>query len=290
MRHATMSRALPPEERKPLALNALEDTSTNDEVNVDVPRDGILRISLNRPHRLNALDDIAVERIHGTLDLLASERSHRVVVLRSLGRAFCSGFDMNDYDGDPESRGGAAALVDQMNRLADIPLRLRASRAVVVAAVRGPAVGGGLALALGADIVFAGESAAFSLPQTRLGVLAAEMGISFLLPRIVGTNRAADLMLRGRTLDAAGALAAGLVAEVWPDEDVDDAALLAAIELCNHSADALAATKQFLLAGLESGNLTTTVRRETDAQVLSNYRPELRISMARRRAEQSTPQ
>jgi enoyl-CoA hydratase len=289
VRHATMSRALPKEERKPLTLNALEDTSTNGGVNVDVPRDGILRISLNRPHRLNALDDIAVERIHDALDLVAYERSHRVVLLRSLGRAFCSGFDMSDYDGDPESRGGAAALVDQMNRLADIPLRLRASRAVVVAAVRGPAVGGGFGLALGADIVLVGESAVFSLPQTRLGVLAAEMGISFLLPRVIGTNRAADLMLRGRTLDAAGALAAGLAAEVWPDEDVDDAALRAAIELCNHSADALAATKQFLLAGLESGNLTSTVRRETDAQVLSNYRPELRASIARRRAEQSTP-
>jgi enoyl-CoA hydratase len=289
VRHATMSRALPKEERKPLTLNALEDTSTNGGVNVDVPRDGILRISLNRPHRLNALDDIAVERIHDALDLVACERSHRVVLLRSLGRAFCSGFDMSDYDGDPESRGGAAALVDQMNRLADIPLRLRASRAVVVAAVRGPAVGGGFGLALGADIVLVGESAVFSLPQTRLGVLAAEMGISFLLPRVIGTNRAADLMLRGRTLDAAGALAAGLAAEVWPDEDVDDAALRAAIELCNHSADALAATKQFLLAGLESGNLTSTVRRETDAQVLSNYRPELRASIARRRAEQSTP-
>lgn len=285
-----MSRARPPEERKPPAPNALEDTSTNDGVNVDFPRDGILRISLNRPRRLNALDDTAVQSIHGALDLIASDRTHRVVLLRSLGRAFSSGFDMNDYDGDPESRGGAAALVDQMNRLADIPLRLRASRAVVVAAVRGPAVGGGFALALGADIVLVGESAVFSLPQTRLGVLAAEMGISFLLPRVIGTNRAADLMLRGRTLDAAGALAAGLAAEVWPDEDVDDAALRAASELCNHSADALAATKQFLLAGLESGNLTSTVRRETDAQVLSNYRPELRISIARRRAAQSTPQ
>jgi enoyl-CoA hydratase len=284
-----MNRALSPNARKPVVSNGLEEASTQDGVSVDVPSDGVLRISLNRPHRLNALDDIAVERIHGALDLLAAERSHRVVLLRSVGRAFCSGFDMNDYDGIPESRGGAVALVDQMNRLADIPLRLRASRAVVVAAVRGPAVGGGLALALGADIVLAGESAAFSLPQTRLGVLAAEMGISFLLPRIVGTNRAADLMLRGRTLDAAGALAAGLVAEVWPDESVDDAAIRAAIELCNHSADALAATKQFLLAGLESGNLTSTVRRETDAQVLSNYRPELRESIARRRAQQSTP-
>ena len=272
-----------------MALNASADTSINDAVIVDVPVDGVLRISLNRPRRLNALDDTAVQSIHCALDLIASDRNHRVVLLRSLGRAFCSGFDMNDYDGDPESRGGAAALAEQMNRLADISLRLRSSRAVVVAAVRGPAVGGGLALALGADIVFAGESAAFSLPQTRLGVLAAEMGISFLLPRVVGANRAADLMLRGRSLDAAGALAAGLVAEVWPDGDVDDAALRAAIELCNHSADALAATKQFLLAGLESGNLTSTVRRETDAQVLSNYRPELRASIARRRADQSTP-
>lgn len=273
----------------PLALNASEAASTDDGVDVDVPSDGVLRISLNRPRRLNALDDAAIESIHAALDLLTSDCAHRVVLIRSHGRTFCSGFDMNDYDGDPESRGGAAALVDQMNRLADIPLRLRACRAVVVAAVRGPAVGGGFALALGADIVFAGESAVFSLPQTRLGVLAAEMGISFLLPRVIGMNRAADLMLRGHSLDAAGALAAGLAAEVWPDEDVDDAALRAAIELCHHSADALATTKQFLLAGLESGNLTTTVRRETDAQVLSNYRPELRASIARRRAEQSTP-
>lgn len=246
-----------------------------------MPHHGVLRISLNRPHRLNALDDAAVDAIHAALDLVDSDRTHRVVLLRAVGKAFCSGFDMTGYSGDPESRGGAAVLVDQMNRLADIPLRLRSSRAAVIAVVRGAAVGGGFGLALGADIVFAGESAAFSLPQTRLGVLAAEMGISYLLPRVVGLNRAADLMLRGSALDATSAAAAGLVTEVWPDDKVDEAGLQTALELCAKSANAVASTKQFLLAGLESGNLQTTIRRESEAQVLSNYWPELRAAIAR---------
>ena len=260
------------------------DDGLADDVVVDVPHHGVLRVSLNRPHRLNAVDDAAVDAIHHALDDADRNARHRVVLLQAVGRAFCSGFDMNDYNGDPETRGGAVALVEQMNRLADIPLRLRSSRAVVVAAVRGQAVGGGFGLALGADILLVGHSATFTLPQTRLGVLAAELGISYLLPRIVGLNRAADLMLRGTTLDAAGAVSAGLAAEAWPDAEVEDAALQIAVELCPRSANALASTKRQLLAGVESSSLTTTIRRETEAQVLANYWPELRSTIAQRNA------
>lgn len=258
------------------------DDDVAEEVLVDDPHDGVLRISLNRPHRLNALDDAAVDAIHHALDDVVRNPKHRVVLLRSVGRAFCSGFDINDYNGDPETRGGAAALVEQMNRLAEIPLRMRSSRAVVVAAVRGQAVGGGFGLALGADILLVGHSATFTLPQTRLGVLAAELGISYLLPRIVGLNRAADLMFRGTTLDAAGAVSAGLAEEAWPDAEVEDAALRVAMDLSTRSANALASTKRLLMAGVESSNLATTIRHETDSQVLSNYSPELRTAIADR--------
>lgn len=258
------------------------DDGDAEDVLVDVPHDGILRISLNRPHRLNALDDAAVDAIHHALNEVVRNPSYQVVLLQSVGRAFCSGFDMNDYNGDPETRGGAVALVEQMNRLADVPFRLRSSRAVVVAAVRGQAVGGGFGLALGADVLLVGHSATFTLPQTRLGVLAAELGMSYLLPRIVGLNIAAGLMLRGTTLDAAGAVAAGLAAEAWPDAEVDDAAMSLAVNLCTRSANALASTKRLLMAGVESSNLATTIRHETEAQVLSNYSPELRTAIADR--------
>jgi enoyl-CoA hydratase len=248
---------------------------------VDRPADGVMRVGLNRRDRSNALDDSAIEALHRVLDTAADDTTCRVVQLRSLNAHFCAGFDMTDYDGDPESRGGAAALVEQMDRLADLPLRMRAARQVVIATVRGPAIGGGFALALGADIVLAGDSATFQLPQTRLGVLAAEMGLSYLLPRIVGLNHAANLMLRGGTMDVRTAQDAGLVSEVWPDDQVDDVGLELARNLAERCSKALSGTKRMLLAGLESSHLEATARAETQAQVLSNYWPELRSAIAR---------
>lgn len=248
---------------------------------LDRPHTGILRITLDRPHRMNALDDAAVEALHDALDQATSDSDCRVVQLRSSTAAFCAGFDMTGYDGDPESRGGAAAVVEQMDRLGDLPVRMRGGRQVVIATVRGPAIGGGFALALGADIILAGESATFQLPQTQLGVLAAEMGSSYLLPRIVGLNRAAHLMLRGGRLAAQGAERAGLVSEVWPDDQVDEAGLELARELSRRSVRALSGTKRMLLAGLDSAHLEATVQAETQSQVLSNYWSELKTSIAR---------
>jgi enoyl-CoA hydratase len=243
-----------------------------------------LRITLNRPRRLNALDDDAVEALHGALDQAEADQRCRVVHLRSTGRAFCSGFDMTEYSGNPDEHGGAEILVEKMTRLADIPLRMRRGRSIVIATVRGPAVGAGFALALGADIMLAGESAEFALPQTEIGVLATEMGLSFLLPRVIGLNRAANIMLRAANLDAVAAMTAGLVSEIWPDEQVDQAGLDLAVELAGRSANALRGTKQMLMAGLESGHLEATIQAETQAQVLSNYWPELRAAVARFRS------
>jgi enoyl-CoA hydratase len=176
-----------------------------------------------------------------------------------------------------------------MNRLGDLPMRMRAARQVVIATVRGPAIGGGFALALGADIILTGESASFQLPQTQLGVLAAEMGLSYLLPRIIGMNRAAHLMLRGGLLDASGAERAGLVSEVWPDDQVDGAALELATELSRRSVNALSGTKRMLLSGMESAHLEATVRSESQSQVLSNYWPELRESIPGFNARRQPP-
>ena len=251
---------------------------------VDAPRAGVLRIAIDRPRQANALDDNAVEAIHNVLSAADDDPECRVIVLYSANAYFCSGFDMTGYDGDPESRGGAASVVTQMDRLADLPLRMRTARQVVIAAVRGPAIGGGFALALGADVVIAGTSATFTLPQTHIGVLAAEMGISYLLPRIVGLNRAAQMMLFGTRLNAQGAVAAGLVCKVRPDDEVDEAALEMATELANRSAKALAGTKRMLLAGIQSGHFEQTIRAETQSQVLSNYWPEPRAAIASFRA------
>jgi enoyl-CoA hydratase len=268
-----------------MRLPVAETSKGEPGVLVDQPHDGILRVTLNRPHRMNALDDAAVEALHGALDQAARDSDCRVVQLRSSTVAFCAGFDMSGYDGDPESRGGAAAVVEQMDRLGDLPVRMRSARQVVIATVRGPAIGGGFALVLGADIILAGESAIFQVPQTQLGVLAAEMGLSYLLPRIVGLNRAAHLMLRGGRLDAPGAERGGLVSEVWPDDEVDEAGMELARELSQRSVTALSGTKRMLLAGLDSAHLEATVRAETQSQVLSNYWPELKSSIARFKAK-----
>src|SRR5687768_16766894 len=199
-------------------------------VRTEQVRPGITLLTLDRPERLNAMSRELVADLHSALDEIAADRNCRVVVLTGEGRGFCSGLDLKET-GDSarqvegEADGGPPAGMRMQQHIATLIPQLRRLPQPVIAAVNGPATGGGLALALACDVRIAAESACFNVAFIRVGLSGCDIGVSYLLPRLIGASRAFELLLTGRMVDAAEADRIGLVLKVVPDTEVLDAAL-----------------------------------------------------------------
>lgn len=194
--------------------------SDEPQVWVDQPNDGITRITLNRPARLNALSFSLVDDLHAALDAAHRDNDCRVVILAGAGRGFCSGLDLASIEGASTARGttGPRSGMLSQEHIAELVLRIARLQQPVIAAVNGVAYGGGFALALAADIRFASTSARFCSQFIKLGLGGCDIGVSYTLPRLVGASLAAELLLTARTVDADEARRVGLVADVVPDE------------------------------------------------------------------------
>jgi enoyl-CoA hydratase/carnithine racemase len=144
----------------------------------------------------------------------------------------------------------------------------RTTKRCAGAAVRGPASGGGFALALAADVRLAGESARFNAAFIKIGLSACDMGVSYFLPRAVGTSIASELMLTGRFINASRALATGLVSEVVADGELDAAAGRMAQEMVETSPLGLRLTKECLAASVDAGSLEQAIYMEDRNQTL----------------------
>jgi enoyl-CoA hydratase len=186
---------------------------------VEHPSDGVVVVRLNRPERLNAINEVLLGELTQLCADLAHDRDVRVVVLTGTGRGFCSGIDMRDFG--PSMLDATAPAIDRLHfqeTMASLPQAIQALPQPVIAAVNGPAVGGGLALCLAADIRICGASASFGNAAIAIGLSGAEMGMSYFLPRVVGSSLAADWMLTGRTVSADEAYRCGLVSELTDDD------------------------------------------------------------------------
>ncbi|MGH9019349.1 MAG: enoyl-CoA hydratase/isomerase family protein, partial [Acidimicrobiales bacterium] len=153
---------------------------------------GVTVLTLDRPERLNAMTAELVAELHDALAALEGDRDCRVVVLTGAGRGFCAGLDLTGYGrprGPVETGRVENGLATQKEIAALVP-RLRALPQPVIAAVNGPAAGGGLALALACDIRLAAASARFNVAFVRLGLSGCDIGVSWLLPRLIGASRA----------------------------------------------------------------------------------------------------
>ena len=161
-------------------------------------------------------------RLHGYLDAVERRDDVRVVVLRGAGRGFCAGLDLKDRPAASEAPGQGAGykmLTDQ-RRWSQLVVKLRRIPQPVVALVHGSAAGLGMSLALAADIRIAGESARFNAAFIRIGFGGGDCGSSYLLPRLVGSSVARELLMTGRFCDAERSLRIGLVSEVVPDDEL----------------------------------------------------------------------
>jgi enoyl-CoA hydratase len=149
----------------------------------------------------------------------------------------------------------------------------------VIAAVNGPAAGGGLALALASDVRIAAESARFNVAFVRIGLSGCDIGVSWLLPRLVGASRAFELMLTGRLIDAAEADRIGLVVRVVPDGSVVDAALETAELIAANSPFGVWMTKEVMWSNLETGSLHAGIDLENRTQILTSFSEDMREAM-----------
>ncbi len=211
---------------------------------LDVADDGVATLTLNRPHRHNAWNPVLERRFYELLDEAGRDDRVRAVVLTGAGRSFCPGVDSQRLDSI------AGSAIDLTGRIS--PTFTYAFRKPLIAAVNGACAGLGLVQALMCDVRFAARGAKFATSFSRRG-LAGEYGITWLLPRLIGTERAMDLLLSGRTVDADEARALGLVSRVTEPGEVLIAATAYARDLAaNCSPASMALIKHQVLTGLDA--------------------------------------
>jgi enoyl-CoA hydratase len=249
---------------------------------VDQPHEGVTRITLDRPERLNAMNAELIGQLHDALGDVAADRHCRVVVLTGSGRGFCAGLDLGGYGGAPgsEGLGPVEATFATQTHIAALVPRLRSLPQPVIAAVNGPAAGGGLALALASDIRIASTTARFNVAFVRLGLSGCDIGVSWLLPRLIGASRAWELMLTGRIIEAGEADRIGLVLRVVPDDELQDAALQTAGLIAANAPWGVRMTKEVMWSQLEVGSLQAGIDFENRTQVLSSMTGDMQEAMA----------
>ncbi len=246
--------------------------SASGDVLVDWPRPGVALVTLNRPARLNALTSEMLAEIYETLERLGRDATCRVIIVTGAGRGFCAGDDLRDYHPPswvPSDVGPTHSNMYQQKYVAELVPRLRALPQPVIAAVNGPAAGAGYALALGADLRVAAESAVFVDAFVKIGASGAEMGLSWLLQRIVGATRAAELVLTGRRVDGDEAARIGLVLQTVPDGEVVDVALTLAEQIIVNTPLGTWMGKATLWSNLEIPSLEAAIDLEARTQILT---------------------
>lgn len=222
--------------------------------------DGVATVTLDRPDALNALTVAMKGELLGALRGLARDMAVRAVILTGSGRAFCAGQDLRDRL-EPDA---APLEVELRERYNPIIRALRELPQPVIAAINGVAAGAGASISFACDLRIAAESASFVLAFGRIG-LVPDSGATWLLPRLVGGARAAELALLGERLSAADAERWGLVSRVVPDEALIDEARSIALQLAGMAPRALALTKRALRRA-EEASLEETLEYEAMLQ------------------------
>lgn len=236
--------------------------------------DGIATITLNRPDRLNAFTSTLYEEMFNALDRVEKDDNLRVTILTGAGRGFCAGADLSEgaktFDTSEENRPPKSE-----KRLTAHPLRFYFSLTKpVIVAINGPAVGVGVTMILPFDIRIAAESARIGLIFNRRGILP-ELGSPWLLPKIIGISKAAELMYTGRILNAQESLDYGLVSQVVPDDQLMDTARELATEIAVNCAPmSIAVTKSMLYGFLQENDLDKIERINQDYFVWLGQQPD----------------
>ena len=237
--------------------------------------DTIAVLTLDRPDRLNALDPVLIDELHGALDHIRTDASLRAVILTGAGRGFCSGLDLTDIgvtgSSSSDGRGRVQRGMDLQQRIAAFVPSLRSLRIPVIAAVNGAASGGGLALALASDVRVAARAARFNVAFVRIGLSGCDIGVSWLLPRWIGASRAFELLLTGRMVESDEAERIGLVSRVVDDDELMAAAATTARQIAGNSPTGVWMTKEVMWSNLEVASMRAGIDLENRTQIMTSF-------------------
>jgi enoyl-CoA hydratase len=231
---------------------------------VDRPRPHVALVTLNRPERMNSMAFDVMVPLKAALEGLNHDNDVRVVVLTGAGRGFSSGADHKSAGSVPHVQGltRPTYALRSMELLDEVVLAMRRLHQPIIAAVNGAAIGGGLCLALAADIRVAADAAYFRAAGINNGLTASELGLSYLLPRAIGSSRAFEIMLTGRDVDAAEAERIGLVSRQVPAAELLPTCLEMAAGIVAFSRPGVELTKRTLWTGLDASTLEGHMQAE----------------------------
>jgi enoyl-CoA hydratase len=236
---------------------------------VEQPRPEMVLARLNRPSRLNALTWEMFDELRELQRAVEDDSAVRVLVLTGAGRAFCSGLDLDLAATLPDM--ALTDMLHEQEKWAEIICGFRFLSKPMIAAVNGAAAGAGMALALAADIRIAAQDAKFNAAFVRIGLTGGDVGTSWALPRLIGLGRASEMLLTGRFVLAAEALAIGLVTEVTTTASLMDRAAETAGLIIGNSPVGVELTKHVLQRNVDASSLDAALSLENRNQVLAAH-------------------
>lgn len=231
------------------------------------PRGAIEVLTLDRPEALNTLDPAMVAELTAYFEGLHERTDVRVVLLRGNGRAFCAGLDLKGWASAEDERGVHLSL-DTQRRIARVIRLMRSCPQPIIAVAHGPACGGGFSLLLASDVRFGAPSLRMNAAYIKIGLGGADIGSSYLLPRLVGLSVASELLLTGRFIDAERALRVGLISEMVPVDQLLEAGLALANEMLATAPMGLRLTKDALNLAVDAPSLEAAMAVEDRQQVM----------------------
>ncbi len=237
--------------------------------------DGIALIALNRPDRLNAITSTMIDELERVVAAVDLDPNLRAVVLTGAGRGFCAGVDLLQQGTAPGAENVRPVVSGFMwqDHLATLHERIHRSRKPWIAAVNGPCVGGGFAMALACDIRTSSPAATFGAVFMKIGVSNCDMGTSYFLPRLVGASRSAELLLTARIFDAAEADSIGLLSAL--DDDPVERALDSARLIRSNSPFATWMTKETMWQTVDAPSLRHALDIENRTQIMCSSNGEV---------------
>lgn len=230
-------------------------------------QDEIEIVTLNRPAALNTLSQSMTEALVDYFTGLASRTDVRVVILRGSGRAFCAGLDFKGWHA-PDGATPVLYGLQVQTMIGNIYRRMRACPQPIIALAQGAACGGGFSMLLSADVRFGAPSLRMNAAYVKIGLGGCDMASSYLLPRLVGSSLASEMLLTGRFVHADRALALGLLSDVVEEDALLDRGLQLAQEMLLTAPWGLRLTKQALNLNIDAQSMEAAMALEDRQQVL----------------------
>jgi enoyl-CoA hydratase/carnithine racemase len=231
-------------------------------------------VTLNRPESLNAMSRTMMLELQHYFGELYTRPEIRAVVLRGAGKAFCAGLDLKERREPGE--GGPVNGLRVQRRVSEIVMRMRRAPQPIISLIHGAASGGGFALALASDIRVAGPRARMNAAFIRIGLTACDVGVSYFLPRLVGSALASELLLTGAFIDAERALKVGLVSDVVPEAELEARGQAMVDAILANAPLGVRLTKEALNMNIDAQSLEAAIALEDRQQILCAQTDDMR--------------